>query len=103
MYLLSCLLDERVLMGPKGYDEPEETIEMSEVEGIGQTLWLDHQQALKGMYYFLNLLPLVGTFLDLRQVCLDDLIDPFVLLDEDEQQVVGGFSDFGLDGLMCTF
>ena len=56
---------------------------------VGVILW-------KGVDYFLNLLPLVWTFFDLRQIRLDNLVNQLVLLDENKQQVMRRFPHLGL-------
>lgn len=55
------------------------------------------------MYDFLNLFPLVRELLNFSQVAHQDLVDPFVLLDEDKEQVVSSLSDFGLNATTLTF
>jgi hypothetical protein len=44
----------------------------------------------------------LGGGFDAREVPRDHLVDLLVLLDEDEQQVVGRFTDLGLRGGMGT-
>ena len=95
-YLFGGLLDEVVLMCLEGDDEPEEVVDVGEVDGVSDAFGLDHQQALKGVDYFLNLLPLVWTFFDLRQIRLDNLVNQLVLLDENKQQVMRRFPHLGL-------
>ncbi len=70
---------------------------------IGDALGLDDEQTLKGVYDFLNLLPLVGTFTDFGEIALDYLVYTFVLLDEDQQEVVGSLSHLRLHRLKYTF
>jgi hypothetical protein len=49
------------------------------------------------MNYFLNLFPLVRIFSDLGGVPSDDLVNALVLFDEDEEEIMRGFSNFCLD------
>jgi hypothetical protein len=96
-------LDERVLVRSEGDQEAEKVVEVLEVEGVGEGTRFNDEQTLKGMYDFLNLFPLVRELLNFSQVAHQDLIDPFVLLDEDEEQVVSSLSDFGLNATTLTF
>lgn len=84
-------------MEPEGDDYPHELVEVRVVLGVGDAARLDDQQALKGMYNFLNLLPLVGILPQFDRIALDDLIDALVFLDEDEEQVMRGLSYLCLD------
>jgi hypothetical protein len=96
-------LDKGVLVRAKSDDKPHEIVDECVVLRVGDTFGFDHQQALEGMDYFLNLLPLVGALPHLEKVSLDDLIDAFVFFDEDEQQVMSGFPHFGLRLPPLTF
>ena len=73
--MFGSLLDEIVLVGLESDDEPEEVVEVGEVDRVGDAFGLDHQQTLEGVDYFLNLFPLVGTFLDFREIGFDNLVD----------------------------
>lgn len=44
----------------------------------------------------MNLLPLVGTFLNLSDIGFDNFVYALVLLNENQQQVMGRFSYLGL-------
>lgn len=70
-------------MVAKGHDHPEEIVEMGVAFVIGDAFGFYDEQALEGMYYFLNLFPLVRVLLDLAGVALDDLVYAFVFLYED--------------------
>ena len=83
-------------MSPKPDDEPHEVVDEGEVPGVGDTFRLDDKQALKGMYYFLNLLPLVRTLFNLLQIAVNDLVNSLILLDEDQQEVMCGFPHLSL-------
>lgn len=48
------------------------------------------------MYDFLNLLPLVRELLNFAKVPLQNLINSFILFDEDKQQIMSSLSDFSL-------
>ena len=103
VYLLGCLLDEGVLMHPEADEQPQKAVDEVEVEGVGNAFGFYHEQTLKRMYYFLNLLPLVCVFLNPDQIPLDYLVYSFVLFYEYQQQVVGCLPDLGLGEGMHTF
>ena len=71
-------------MGLEGDDKSHKVVDMGKVERVCHAFRFDDEQTLEGVDNFLNLFPLVGTFLHLRKVSFDDLINPFVLLDEDK-------------------
>lgn len=74
-----------MLVDACGDDEAQELVEVKVALRVGDALGFDDEQALEGVYYFLNMLPLVCAFPYFDEVPLDDFIDAFVLLDEDEQ------------------
>ena len=95
--MLRCFLNERMLMGSEPDDKPHKIIDEGEIPRICDTFRLDDEQTLKGMYYFLNLLPLVWTLFDLLQITINDLINFLVLLDEYQQKVMSSFPHFSLN------
>lgn len=95
--MLRCLLNERMLMSSEADDKPHEIIDEGEIPRISNTFRLDDQQTLKGMYYFLNLLPLVWTLFDLLQVAINDLVNFLVFLDEYQQKVMSSFPHLSLN------
>lgn len=84
-------------MHSEGDDDAHELIEMRVILRVGDAARLDDEQALKGMDYFLNLLPLVWILPQFGGIALDDLIDALVFLDEDEEEVMRGLSYLCLD------
>ena len=52
---------------------------------IGDTLGLNDEQTLKGMYDLLNLLPTLSVLPDPLHIAPNDLVHTLVLLDEDEK------------------
>ena len=52
---------------------------------------------------FLDDFPVFGVVLDAFDVGLKDLIYFLVLFDENQEEVMGSFSDFGLDNERNTF
>jgi hypothetical protein len=103
LYLFGGFLDELMLVHPKRDDHPHELIQMRVVFGIGDAARLNDEEALKGVDYFLNLLPLVGTLANLGSIAPDDLIDAFVFFNEDEEQVMRGLAHFCLGYISGTF
>lgn len=102
-YLFGGLLDEGVLVQAEGDDHAHELIEVGVVVGVGDAARFDDEEALEGMDYFLNLLPLVGTLANLGGIALDDLVNALVFLDEDEEEVVRCLSHLCLGYGQGTF
>lgn len=92
-----------MLVHPKRDDHPHELIQVRVILWIGDAAGFDDEEALKGVDYFLNLLPLVGALANLGSIPLDDLIDAFVFFNEDEQQVMRGLAHFCLGYISGTF
>ena len=72
-------------MDTKAKDHSEELIEIAEVLRVGDAFGLDNEEALEGMNDFLNFFPLVGVMLDIEDICVEDLIDFLVFLNENEE------------------
>jgi hypothetical protein len=77
-----------MLVQSEGDDHAHELIEVRVVLGVGDAARFNDEQALEGVDYFLNLLPLVGVLANLRRVPLYDLVDALVFLDEDEEEIM---------------
>ena len=92
-----------MLVHSKRDNYPHKLIKMRVVLRICDALGFNNQQALKGMYDFLNLFPLVWIFPQFGSISLDDLINAFVFLDEDEEEVMRGLSYLCLDYAQNTF
>ena len=86
-----------MLVYSKRDDDPHKLIKMRVILRVGDAPGLDDEQALKGMYDFLNLFPLVWIFPQFGSISFDDLINAFVFLDEDEEEVMRGLSYLCLD------
>jgi hypothetical protein len=96
VYLFRCLLDELMLVQSKCDDHSHELVEMCVVLRVCDAARLDDKQTLERMDYFLNLLPLVRAFANLRGVAPDDLVDALVFFDEDKQEIMRGLAHFCL-------
>lgn len=103
VYLFACFLDEGVSMDARSQNESQEIVEGSEIERVGKALGLDYEETLEGVYDFLNLLPLVGALTHLSEIAFNDLVNTLILLDEDQQEVVGSLTHFRLHYTQCTF
>jgi hypothetical protein len=92
-----------MLVHPEGDHHAHELIQVRVVLRVGHAPGLDHEQALEGMDYFLNLLPLVGTLAHLGGIAADNLINALVLLNEDDEEVMRGLAHFCLGYINGTF
>lgn len=86
-----------MLVQSKRDDDPHKLIKVRVILRVGDAPGFYDEQALKGMYDFLNLLPLVWIFPQFGSISLDDLINALVFLDEDEEEVMRGLSYLCLD------
>ena len=102
-YLLRGLLNKCVLVATKANNQSQKVIYETEIYRISDTLGFNHQQALKRMDYFLNLLPLIWVLSQLCKIPFDNLVYFLVFFNKNKQQVMSCFSHLGLYATTATF